>query len=96
MSKQTKTKPKPPDPYRCQARWQEGSFMTFGPKPWVRCSKRPTVVAIEKRSVDKQPKGSMSLCDECLVQLIAKASKNYATFEPIGVYKGVMQRDKSK
>ena len=95
MSKRNKNQLTPPDPYQCQARWQDGSFMTLGPRAWVRCSRRPTVVVTEKRSVNKQPKGSMSLCDDCLVRFIEKLGDNYAVAVPIGTYKGRMQKDKS-
>jgi len=47
---------------RCQCEWKAGSFMTLGPRPWVRCDKAPTVVVRELAL----PFGEMSLCDEHL------------------------------
>lgn len=50
----------PPDLQRCQTEWLGGSFMTFGPRSWVRCDAKPTTLALERA----KPNGSMSLCDK--------------------------------
>lgn len=53
----------PVDVGRCQAEAKEGSFMTFGPRQYVRCSNEPTWIAVDVR--EGVFYGAMSLCDEC-------------------------------
>jgi len=53
----------PIDASRCQAEKKEGSFMTFGPRQYIRCSNKPTWVAVEVK--DGSFYGAMSLCDDC-------------------------------
>ena len=53
-----------PDLERCQTEWLGGSFMTLGPRPTVRCEKRPVVIATEKIQGKDGLRGSMSLCGE--------------------------------
>lgn len=53
----------PIDATQCQAEWKGGSFMTFGPRPTVRCQCIPIWLAVEVR--DGQFYGAMALCDEC-------------------------------
>ena len=57
----------PPDLNRCQTYIKEGSFMTFGPRPEVRCHKKAYAVITEKKVTHKDgEKGSMSVCSEHL------------------------------
>ena len=77
----------PPDPERCQTEWTGGSFMTFGPRPMVRCSERPTWIATQKA----EPRGSMSLCDEHKKVLQAKR-RGVATFQTIAEWKKARRR----
>jgi hypothetical protein len=57
----------PPDYDRCQCEWLGGSFMTLGPRPTVRCEKKPTVIVQEAKPQEGYTvAGSMSLCDEHL------------------------------
>lgn len=51
------------DSQRCQAEMLGGSFITFGPRSYIRCSKQPRWVAFDIR--DGGFYGAMSLCDEC-------------------------------
>ena len=53
----------PIDTTRCQAEIKEGSFMTFGPRSYQRCQRKPTWIAVDVR--DSSFYGAMSLCDEC-------------------------------
>jgi len=55
----------PVDPKRCMAEVVGGSFMTFGPRPLVRCESIPTWVGREGKREDSDHRGEMSLCDEC-------------------------------
>lgn len=74
----------PPDKKRCQAMKREGSFMTLGPRPPAeRCTNVPTVIAKENKHNEDGRRGSMSLCDECLKELVRRTGKNYATATPI-------------
>ena len=61
MSKQLKLEAI--DATRCQAEIKEGSFMTFGPRVYIRCNDKPTWLAIDFR--DGEFYGAMSLCDKC-------------------------------
>lgn len=65
----TKKKPKlvPPDYDRCQAESLPGSFMTFGPRSWERCTNKPVWIATEKKPREDGLRGSMSLCQPCRV-----------------------------
>lgn len=53
----------PIDPKQCQSEVKEGSFMTFGPRRYIRCGKKPTWIAVDIQ--DGKFYGAMSLCDEC-------------------------------
>lgn len=57
------TELEPIDASRCQAEIIEGSFMTFGLRPRVRCKNTPTWIGVEIK--DGKFYGAMSLCDEC-------------------------------
>ena len=73
----------PPDKSRCQTQWLDGSFMTFGPRPMVRCEQKPVWIAVEnKKNADGQ-RGSMSLCGEHRQALVNKFGENYCTFKAI-------------
>lgn len=74
----------PPDPKQCQTEIKEGSFMTLGPRRYVRCKNKPTVIATEKKPPEGETElGSMSLCDDCKKVFIEKMGEDYATFTPI-------------
>lgn len=53
----------PIDTTQCQGEIKGGSFMTFGPRSYQRCSCIPTWIAIDIR--DGLFYGAMALCDEC-------------------------------
>jgi hypothetical protein len=74
--KHVKPKLIPPDTKRCQAEYRAGSFMTLGPRPMVRCDKRPSHIITEKEPNPADGEcGSMSVCPECL----AMALKHFGT-----------------
>jgi hypothetical protein len=55
----------PPDLERCQCEWPDPAATGVGPRPWVRCTQTPTVLAFQKRpSGGEAPTGVMSLCEE--------------------------------
>jgi hypothetical protein len=62
----------PPDLKRCQAEIHEGSFMTLGPRSWVRCTNKPKVVVAERYPGKDGKQGSMSLCESCLAVFESK------------------------
>lgn len=51
----------PADHHRCQVEYRGGSFMTFGPRPMVRCTAMPIIIAR-----DPTTGGEMSMCGEHL------------------------------
>lgn len=53
----------PVDANRCQAEKKEGSFMTLGPRSYIRCRAKPSWIAIEIQN--GKFAGAMSLCDDC-------------------------------
>lgn len=59
----------PIDKERCQAEKPNGqSFMTLGGgHRMIRCENKPTVIATETQAGPDGLKGSMTLCDECLL-----------------------------
>ena len=57
----------PVDPKRCQAFSKQGSFMTLGPRNWERCELSPAVILSEIKPGLDGKKGSMSLCEDCLL-----------------------------
>lgn len=67
-----------PDLKRCQTEWLDGSFMTLGPRQYVRCEAAPSWIARER----KKPHGEMSLCREHRVVLEVQAQRT-VTFRPI-------------
>jgi hypothetical protein len=72
-----------PDNERCQAEKLSGSFMTLGPRQMERCHNKPVVIAEESNPGEDGQKGSMSLCEECLIVFKSKYPKGYATFKKI-------------
>lgn len=62
----SKVKLDPPDLKQCQSETLEGSFMTLGPRSYVRCSNKPTHIVKEVVPGEDGRRGSMSLCGECL------------------------------
>ena len=70
----------PIDASRCQAEVKEGSFMTFGPRQYVRCNNKPIWIAVDVREGIFY--GAMSLCDKCKkVCEIQMPSVNYQALE---------------
>lgn len=59
----------PPDPKRCQSERKDGSFMTLGPRQWIRCSNVPDVIVKEVKPGKDGKHGSMSLCEGCLARM---------------------------
>ncbi len=55
----------PPDLVRCQGLILAGSFMTLGPRSWIRCANKPVYIAKETEPGPDELYGSMSLCEEC-------------------------------
>lgn len=72
----------PPDLDRCQVEWKDGSFMTLGPRQWVRCDKPPTFVAKVKEPGKDGRRGSMAMCDEHR-KVYEERSPGTATFHKI-------------
>lgn len=62
----------PYDTERCQALILEGSFMTLGPRSWVRCTNKPKVIIAERYPGKDGKQGSMSLCESCLAVFESK------------------------
>jgi len=73
----------PPDLKRCQGEHREGSFMSFGIPPWVRCKNKPVMLAKENRPREDGCRGTMSLCSDCMKVMIDKLGADYATLTPI-------------
>lgn len=73
----------PPDLERCQAEFQEGSFMTFGPRPRVRCPCKPTFIAKENKPGPDGKRGSMSLCYNCVKVFEKNMGEGHSTLTPI-------------
>lgn len=75
----------PPDLKRCQAEWNEYRPFIMGGNvnQTVRCEKKPVVVAIETIPQSDGLCGSMSLCDEHRMVLIAQRGNQGFSFEQI-------------
>lgn len=52
----------PPDKERCQVEELEGSFMTLGPRSYVRCEEKPILIISEVKPGEDGKKGEMSMC----------------------------------
>lgn len=78
-----KVKLDPPDLAQCQAEILEGSFMTLGPRKYIRCTAKPVVIAKETKAGSDGQKGSMSLCESCRLVFIRKMGVGCATFRKI-------------
>ena len=74
-----KKKLTPPDLKQCQGMRRDGSFMTLGPRSWVRCSDKPVVIVTEKKPGDDGQRGSMSLCAHCKSKLIEQRGADFFT-----------------
>lgn len=61
----------PPDFDQCQVEKKDGSFMTFGPRSWVRCTATPEFIATEIEPGKDGQIGSMSMCSECAKHVAA-------------------------
>jgi len=58
--------------------------MTLGPRKWIRCTNKPTVVITEKKVPEKETKkGSMALCKDCLKGAYERFGWNYFTVKSI-------------
>jgi hypothetical protein len=69
---------------QCQAEKLSGSFMTFGPRSYIRCKNKPIWKAIEKKARKWDGRiGQMSLCDHCKAILINTRGRQYAIFEKL-------------
>lgn len=75
----------PPDLDRCQAeKPNRATALTLGGRQrLVRCSERPTVIATENQAGEDGLIGSMSLCDDCSVELVRQLGPSFATLAPI-------------
>jgi hypothetical protein len=75
----------PVDYSQCQTEKPNGnSFMTLGGRPGlVRCTNKPTVVAVENKPGADGCIGSMSLCDSCKDVLIKQLGPDFASFRAI-------------
>jgi len=67
------------DSQRCQAEKKEGSFMTLGPRKYIRCQNKPTWVAVDIRAGSFC--GAMSLCDEC--KKVCEIQMPSAKYQPL-------------
>lgn len=78
----------PPDLKQCQAEKPNGvNFMTLGGRrEMIRCTKKPTVIAIENKPGEDGQIGKMSLCDDCVGAFMKQMPKDYATFTPANQY----------
>ena len=65
----------PVDLNRCQVEELEGSFMTLGPRSYVRCEEKPVLVVSEIVPGKDEEKGQMSMC--------AKHYKKFKEFKPM-------------
>lgn len=63
----------PPDLKRCQAEHKTGSFMTLGPRTWVRCDAVPVFLAVELVAAKDGQRGAMSLCLACAEVMLKDA-----------------------
>jgi len=74
----------PVDVSRCQAERLEGSFMTFGPRKYIRCNNSPIYIATENIPRDSYGvRGCMSLCEKCVDIMKASLGKDYASVQLI-------------
>lgn len=74
----------PPDYERCQAEFLSGSFMTLGPRSWVRCDKVPVFLAVELVAGKDGQRGSMTLCLDCAkVMLDREDVRSRVQLQPI-------------
>ena len=81
MAKKKKVvEPEPVDTKRCQGEHFPGSFMTMGPRKWMRCRNKPTYIAYENKLGKDGAQGSMSLCDNCKKIFRGINGKNVASF----------------
>ena len=69
----------PPDPKRCQVEELEGSFMTLGPRSYVRCDAAPTMIVTENRVQDDGKRGAMSMCAHHYEKFLIFGNKNDVT-----------------
>jgi hypothetical protein len=74
----------PPDLKRCQVESRGGSFMTLGPRPMERCTRKPLWIAKERKAGKDGQRGSMSLCGTCKVALIKQLGHEHCDFQRIG------------
>ena len=75
----------PEDLNQCQAEQLSGSFMTLGPRSYVRCTNKPDFIATEKSPGADGLMGSMSLCSHCR-EIMEKKMPGRATFTAVADY----------
>lgn len=75
----------PPDLKQCQGERHNGnSFMTLGGVPgYIRCEKKPIVIATERKPGKDGRIGSMSLCMECWTAMMEQLGDDHAIVKPI-------------
>ncbi len=74
----------PPDKKQCQGEKQVGAFTIGGQiGKRTRCTNIPTVIAYEKKPGTDGQKGSMSLCNNCRIQMIKQLGIGFAEIETI-------------
>ena len=76
----------PPDYKQCQAEVRSYHPFQMGGEVYgtKRCESKPTVIITEcKKNEEDGKKGSMSLCDDCLIKATKKLGKNYFTIKKL-------------
>ena len=68
----------PVDVMRCQSEEFQGSFMTLGPRSFVRCINKPVAIAVEQGPNEDGYQGAMSLCEECLLAARKQLGEDFA------------------
>jgi len=78
----------PIDSTQCQAEVKSGSFMTLGPRKYVRCKNKPTWVAVDVR--EGKFYGAMSLCNEC--KKVCEIQMPTASYQALITSKGMFSK----
>lgn len=68
-----------PDVKRCQVEEIEGSFMTLGPRSYIRCDAAPTVIVTENHVQDDGKQGAMSMCARHYEKFLVFGNSNDVT-----------------
>ncbi len=80
----------PVDTKRCMAESKESqAAFRLGdpPKHWVRCDRKPSIVAIEPKQDRSKVRGAMSLCRSCAVQCEERHKDRDYIFVPAAPFK---------